>query len=385
MSNARGRLRVSAEASRTQEQALPLVRERVGSTLAVAARDRIFPHAAPSATGAWTGTAAGSWTSGFWAGLLWYESALSGHAEDAETAEAWTLRLAPHLQRATHDIGFIFANSAALGAEIGGSAACLDLALRAARALAGMIHPAAQAIPTGLQAEIGAGHDDVTIDCMANLPLLWWARRTTGEERYLRTATAHADRTAAWHVKPDGRIIQSVHFDPASGEAVREETHQGSGVEGCWSRGQAWGTYGFAEAYRTTKASRFLALAERTADYYFARAGADPVPFYCFDAPATTRPARDSSAAAITAAGLLLLAESALDPAQRRRCLDRADALLAALVTGYLTPRGPADPRPAGMLLHSCYNFKAGWDTDHEIVWGDFFLLKSLVARARLA
>jgi hypothetical protein len=37
------------------------------------------------------------------------------------------------------------------------------------------------------------------------------------------------------------------------------------------------------------------------------------------------------------------------------------------------------------MLLHSCYNRKAGWDTDHERVWGDVFLLKALSARVRLA
>ena len=36
------------------------------------------------------------------------------------------------------------------------------------------------------------------------------------------------------------------------------------------------------------------------------------------------------------------------------------------------------------MLLHSCYNQKAGWDTDHEIVWGDYFLVESLRAWARL-
>jgi len=352
--------------------------------LARVEREGIFPHAAPSATGEWTGTKQGNWTSGFRVGLLWYEAALSGRPRDADAAAAWTLRLAPHLDRKTHDIGFVFSNSAVLGAEIGQVAACRDLALRAADALAGMFHRAAGVIPIGVQAEIGAGLDDVTIDCMVNLPLLWWAWKATGEERYLRVAASHADRTARWHVKADGRIIQSVHFDPATGDAVREETHQGSGTQGCWTRGQAWGVYGFAEAYRATEDPRFLEVADRTAEYYFARAGADLVPFYCFDDPAIPNVPRDSSAATIVAAGLLLLAEHARDQAVRKRWLDRADALLSALVTEYLTPRSDTDRRPPGMLPHSCYNLKAGWDTDHEIVWGDFFLLKSLYARARL-
>jgi len=378
-------LHVNARTPRTQTEALALVRRRVRSTLTHVTREGIFPHAAPSATGEWSGTGEGNWTSGFWAGLLWYEAALSGDAQDADLATTWTLRLAPHVDRKTHDIGFVFANSAVLGAEIGRVAACRDLALRAADALAGMFHPAAGAIPVGAQAEVAAGLDDVTIDCMVNLPLLWWAWKAAGEERYLRVALSHADRTARWHVKPNGRIIQSVHFHPETGEAVREETHQGSGTQGCWTRGQAWGVYGFAEAYRITGQQRFLEIADRTAGYYFARAGADLVPFYCFDDPAIPHVPRDSSAAAITAAGLLVLAEHATEVTVRTRCLDRADALLSALVTGYLTPQSEADHRPPGMLPHSCYNLKAGWDTDHEIVWGDFFLLKALYTRARLS
>lgn len=369
---------------RSRDEALALVRRRVRSTLTQAARDDIFPHAAPSATGVWTGTAGGTWTSGFWAGLLWQEARLSGRAEDVATARAWTLRLAPHLERKTHDIGFVFSSSAVLGAEIGPDPACRDLALRAADTLAGMFDPTAGVIPVGAQAEIAAGLDDVTIDCMVNLPLLWWAGKATGEERFLRIATSHADRTAQWHVKPDGRVIQSVHFDPRTGAAVHEETHQGWGAQGCWTRGQAWAVYGFATAYPATRESRFLEVADRAATYYFRRAGTELVPFYCFDDPAIPEVPRDSSAAAITAAGLLILAEHATEGPMRQRSLERADALLAALVDGYLTPEREGDGRPCGMLLHSCYNRKAGWDTDHEIVWGDFFLMQCLDARRRL-
>src|SRR3970282_793554 len=171
--------------------------------------------------------------------------------------------------------------------------------------------PAVGVIPVGSQAEIASGLDDVTIDCMVTLPLLWWAWKTTGEERFLKVAVSHADRTAAWHVKEDGRIIQSTHFDPHTGRVTKQETHQGSGTDGCWARGQAWGVYGFAAAYRATGGARFLEGGDRTAAYYFRRAGDDLVPFYCFDDAAKPNIPRDSSAAAITCAGLLILAEHA--------------------------------------------------------------------------
>jgi unsaturated chondroitin disaccharide hydrolase len=54
------------------------------------------------------------------------------------------------------------------------------------------------------------------------------------------------------------------------------------------------------------------------------------------------------------------------------------------MVTNYLTPQGEDDRRPCGMLLHGCYSYRAGWDTDHELVWGDYFLLEALRAWARL-
>jgi len=46
-------------ASRTLEEALLLLRQRVGSSLDQATRADIFPHAAPSSTGVWEGTARG--------------------------------------------------------------------------------------------------------------------------------------------------------------------------------------------------------------------------------------------------------------------------------------------------------------------------------------
>jgi unsaturated chondroitin disaccharide hydrolase len=218
--------------TRTPEEGLALLLQRVESTLEQATREDVFPHAAPSATGVWEGTREGMWTGGFWAGLLWHRAALTGRAEDAATATTWTLRLRPHLDHKTHDIGFIFSSSAVLGWEIGRIPECRDLALQAADRLAAMFNPDAGVIPVGADAEIAAGLDDVTIDCMVNLPLLWWAWQATGEQRFRDIAVSHADRTAAWHVREDGRIIQSTHFDPRTGRVTKQETHQGSGL-GC--------------------------------------------------------------------------------------------------------------------------------------------------------
>jgi len=278
----------------------------------------------------------------------------------------------------------VFSASAIRGWVGGRVTACRDLALRAADRLAALYNPAAGMIAAGSEAEIAPGMDDTTIEGLVNLFLLWWGWRMTGEERFREVAVSHAERTAAWHVAEDGRVIQSVHFDPATGGMARQETHQGSGTDGCWSRGQAWAIYGFAAAYQATGEERFGQIADRAATYFVQRSGADLVPFYCFDDPAQPDVPRDSSAAAIASTGLLLLAEASQDPICRQRSKDRAEAILAALVAGYLTPLSEANRRPAGMLVHGCYNQRAGWHTDHELIWGDYYLLEALRTRKRL-
>jgi len=357
---------------------LALVLQRVQSSLQQATLEDFFPHAAPSTTGVWEGKRDGMWTSGFWAGLLWQRAALTGRAEDANTATTWTVRLAPHAQRRTLDIGFVFWSSAVLGWEIGGVPVCRELALQAADRMADMLDPVAGVIPVGVDAELAAASDDVIIDCMGSLPLLWWAWKATGHVRFRDVAVSHAVQTAKWHVKEDGRVIQSTHFDLRTGQLTKQDTHQGSGIDGCWSRGQAWGIYGFAAAYEATGEERFLEVVDRSAAYYFRRAGSNLIPFYCFDDPAQPNVPRDSSAAAITCAGLTMLAERVQDSVRRQRFSDHAQTLLKALVTDYLTPQTDDDQRPPGMLLHGCYNKNAGWDTDHELVLGTYFLLDSL-------
>ena len=371
--------------TRSLDEALDLARDRIESSLAQVTRENIFPDVAPSATGVWQGSQGGMWSSGFWAGLLWQRAALSGEDGAVALATDWTMRLAPLLERRTQDTGFVFSASAIPGWEVGRVTACRDLALRAADRLAALYNPAAGVIAVGSEAEIAPGMDDATIEGLVSLSLLWWGWRMTGEERFREVAVSHAERTAAWHVAEDGRVIQSVHFDPGTGVMMRRETHQGSGTDGCWSRGQAWAIYGFAAAYRALGEERFGQIADRAATYFVQRAGADLVPFYCFDDPAQPNVPRDSSAAAIASAGLLLLAEASQDPICRQRSKDRAEAILAALVAEYLTPLGETDRRPGGMLVHACYNQRAGWHTDHELIWGDYYLLEALRTWRRLA
>lgn len=66
-----------------------------------------FPLYAEPADGRWTTTGRGSWTGGFWAGLLWLRARCTGAAADRRAAAACTARLAPWVGADTATRGLI--------------------------------------------------------------------------------------------------------------------------------------------------------------------------------------------------------------------------------------------------------------------------------------
>ncbi len=140
---------------------------------------------------------------------------------------------------------------------------------------------------------------------MMNLPLLWWAYKKTDDKKYYNAACKHAFTTMQHFVREDGSTHHIVEFDSESGEVRRKVTWQGYNDESCWSRGQAWAIYGFALVYRYAKKKEFLRTVENLTDYYVSNCPSDSVPYWDFDDSEIPNTVRDSSAAAITASGLL--------------------------------------------------------------------------------
>ena len=167
-----------------------------------------------------------------------------------------------------------------------------------------------------------------------------------------------------------------VSFDPETGEAIESIGGQGYGVGSSWSRGQAWGLYGFALSHRYTKDPAVLDAAKRVAHYFIANVCDDWIPRIDFRAPAGST-TKDSTAGAIAAAGLLEIANS-VPELEKALYLGAAIKMLKALDRDC----GAWDQDEQGLLLHGSHAFHqsdASMPNDRPIIYGDYYFVEAVL------
>jgi len=216
----------------------------------------------------------------------------------------------------------------------------------------------------------------VIIDNMMNLELLFLAFRETGDSLYYRIAVSHADRTMHNHFREDYSSWHVINYDTLTGKVISRETHQGYSDSSCWSRGEAWGLYGFTMCYRYTKERRYLAQAEHIAAYILRHLPEDMVPYWDYDAPRTPEEPRDASAAAITSSALYELSIYGGDNAAYYR--EKAEDILRSLSDKYMLPDTATN---CFILDHSTGNYPAHSEVDVPIIYADYYFLESLIRR----
>ena len=80
-------------------------------------------------------------------------------------------------------------------------------------------------------------------------------------EKYKNVAVKHAQTTMKNHFRPDYTSYHVVSYNN-DGSVEIKQTHQGKNAESAWSRGQAWGVYGYTSCYRETRDTAFLHFSE---------------------------------------------------------------------------------------------------------------------------
>ena len=249
------------------------------------------------------------WTNGFWSALMWLMYIGTNNetyrtiAENAENRLDNAFELPEELH---HDVGFMWNLSSGVNYRLTDNIKSRRRWLIASDLLAARYN-----IEGGfIRSWNGKGTEGYTIiDGMMNIPMLYRAAKEFGDPRYEYIAKHHADKTLTDHIRPDGSVIHIVDHDVKDGRVTRTLGGQGYGEGSSWSRGQAWGIYGFALSYIHTKDERYLNAAKRIAHYFISSVCDDYLPRCDFRSPAEPV-VYDSSAGACAACGLIEIAKA---------------------------------------------------------------------------
>jgi len=325
-------------------------------------------------------TPAGDWTSGFYPGILWYMYELTGETEWKNNAVSYTAELEDQQYNGSnHDVGFRMFCSYGNALRLTGDESYIPVLEQSAKTLIARYYAYVGCIRSWNFNQEN-WQCPVIIDNMMNLELLFWASEQTGDPVYHDIAFTHAMTTLENHFRPDNSSIHVVDYDTITGEVRNRNTHQGYADESAWSRGQAWGLYGYTVTYRLTDHIDFLKQAEDIATFLLEHPHMpeDLVPYWDYDAPGIPNEPRDVSAAAIMASALYELCKYSEKGAYYK---EKADKIMESLGTTYASAPG----ENYGFILgHSVGAKPMDSEVDVPINYADYYFLEALVRQKKL-
>lgn len=337
-----------------------------------------------------------NWTNGFYPGVLWMLYAHTGDVQWKAKAEKVTRALEVQKNQIYHhDIGFIIMASFGKAYEYCPSEYYKNVIVHAAVSQLSRFSEITGTTKSWDQWTSRGGtyttYYPVIIDNLMNLDLLFKAYELTGDEKFLKPALSHADKTMANHIREDGSAFHLVAYNPETGEVDARKTSQGFSDSSAWSRGQAWAIYGFTMCYRFTKKPEYLETAMKAADFFINHKNLpeDYIPYWDFNIGEFTdyewaydperfeEEPRDASAAAATASALLELKNYVDDPAKAQQYRDAAVKMLSSLASpAYMAERGENNYY---LLMHSVASVPHNSSIDKPETYADYYFLEALL------
>ncbi|OAA58918.1 glycoside hydrolase family 88 protein [Niveomyces insectorum RCEF 264] len=342
------------------------------------------------------------WTSGFFPGCIWqlYRRSLQqpqafSSSEILAAALQWQSGLEKEQHnRTTHDLGFMIMPSFYSDWSLRGTPESRKIIINAAHALSSRWCEQTQCLRSWdscVTKRFNYTDADkqtdflVIIDNMMNLDLLYVGAQLSGDAELARRATLHARTTLRYHVREDASTYHLVDYNPASGKVKGQYTVQGFADSSCWSRGQAWGLYGFATAYRYTQDTEFLEASVRLAEYFCRRvvegtsgknAGAV---LWDFDAP---RPPNllDTSAAMVACSGIILLCQLSKGVEMATRVRKLLPTVVMMMNFTARNAKAPQDDGGDTILKHATVNSNRDAFqpvADVGLVYADYYFLEA--------
>ena len=340
-----------------------------------------FPRHIDENNKQWSYVKTKDWCSGFYPGILWYAYEESGDEVLKNKAIKFTetLKTIAYSPARNHDIGFQLYCSYGNGFRLTGNQNYKEILLAAADTLATLYNPKVGSI-LSWPSQIKRYKHNTIIDNMMNLELLFWAAKNGGDKSLYDIAKSHAEQTMKYLVREDGSAFHVGSFDIETGAFLQGYTHQGYANESMWARGQGWGIYGFAMAYRETGDSNFLNTAIKLSDKFLDRLPEDGIPFWDFDDPKIPNAPKDASAAAVAACGLMELSGLVQDEKLKSKYFNAGKALVENLSSSAYLSNAKND----ALLLHSTGNHPKNKEMDVPIIYADYYYMEALLRLKKL-
>jgi len=311
-------------------------------------------------------TDVGWWTNGFFGGIMWLmykETQKECFKIAAQNQEKILDGVFDIYDRFDHDIGFMWGlTSKAQYVQTGDTKSRLR-AMYAANILAARANIKANYI----RAWNGIKEYSI-IDCMMNLPILYWASEEIHDNRFKYIAQMHADMALKEHIREDGSVVHICVHDEETPKIIRTEAGQGYCVGSAWTRGQSWAVYGFALSYMYTGDKKYLEASKKTADYFLEHVKKSDYKTVTDFAAPTDAGLFDNSAGACASCGMIELYKITKD----EKYLDGAIKILKAMEEDCIFDDSNQSIVQKCMLSYS--------DGKHvDLIYADFFLCEAIL------
>ena len=315
------------------------------------------------------------WTSGFFAGSLWYLYELTNDDKWIEPAMKQTEALESiQYYTGNHDVGFMIGCSYGNALRLTGNDEYKDIIVQAAKSLITRFDSTTGVIQSW---NANASKDwlyPVIIDNLMNLELLFDATKYSGDSTFYNIAVSHADITIKNHYRPDYSTWHVIDYDVKDGPIRHRNTAQGYSDESCWARGQSWGIYGYVMCYRETGDPKYLAQAENALNYIATHENypSDGIPYWDYNSPDIPNTYRDVSSASILASALYEISTYS-DKMNYKEWADK-------IIMNLSTPVYSAATGENGffILKHSVGSIPHNSEIDVPLNYADYYFLEAL-------
>lgn len=322
----------------------------------------------------WTG-----WGDGFWAGILWHCFEVTGDEKYKNIMLSqiphWTQRITEKIGVNHHDMGFLYSLSCVAAYKLDGNEEAKRAAIMAADHLITRYQEKGQFIQAWGNVSDPKDYR-LIVDCLLNIPLLYWASEVTGDKKYETIAWNHFNTTIEVCCRADASTYHTYYFDPETGLPVKGVTHQGAYDDSAWARGQTWGIYGPLLTYVYKKSDKALQVFKATTNYFLNELPGDYIAYWDLVFKEGSGEPRDTSSNAIAMCGMLegIKYMDENDPL-RRIYINACNRIMNELIDHYTSKDVPESN---GILMHQTYAKPQKIGIDEHNIWGDYFYMEAL-------